>query len=94
MFEDAEKSEKAELIIIADLKYFSKGTIGVGFQISLIVEWSIYSVSEKKVIQKINTAGYSDKKEKKFNNELSSALGDALLGLLNNADFQKIAQKN
>jgi uncharacterized protein YsxB (DUF464 family) len=93
-FEDTEdKASKPEIYISANLKYFSKDTRGDGFQVSIIVEWTIYSVSDKKIVAKIQTGGYSDTAEAKFNNELSSAFGDATIGLTVSPEFQKFAKK-
>lgn len=91
-FEDKTKPS-ADLAVAAELIYFSKDTRGDGFQVSIIVEWSVYSYSEKKIIKKIQTAGYSDTAETQFNPELASAFRDAVTGLLSNAEFQKLAKK-
>lgn len=94
MFEDKNKVVATnDLAIGAELQYFSKDKRGDGYQVSIIVEWSIYSTSEKKVIKKITTAGYSDTAETQFNPELASAFKDATLGLAGNLEFQKLAKK-
>lgn len=93
MFEDDNSTQDAEIAIGAELLYFSKDTRGDGYQVSIIIEWSIYSFAEKKIIQKIKTAGYSDSEERKFNDELVITIKNALQGLLSNSDFQKNAGK-
>jgi len=92
VFETKEKGS-ADVAIAAELIYFSKDRRGDGFQVSIIVEWSIYSYAEKKVIGKITTAGYSDTAETQFNPELVSAFKDASLGLEGNSEFQKLVKK-
>jgi hypothetical protein len=92
VFESKEKAS-VDYAIGAELMYFSKDRRGDGFQVSIIVEWSVYSYAEKKVIKKIITAGYSDTGETQFNPELISAFKDATQGLAGNLEFQKTVKK-
>ena len=93
-FEDAkDETSKPDIYISANLKYFSKDTRGDGFQVSIIVEWTIYSVADKEVLGEIQTGGYSDTVEAKFNSELSSAFGDATIGLTVSPEFQEFLKK-
>ena len=92
VFESKEKGS-VDLALGAELLYFSKDRRGDGFQVSIIVEWSIYSYADKKVIAKITTAGYSDTAEKQFNPELVSAFKDASAALEGNLEFQKLVKK-
>ncbi|MBC7486187.1 MAG: hypothetical protein H7282_05510 [Cytophagaceae bacterium] len=92
VFENKDKGA-IDFAIGSELLYFSKDKRGDGYQVSIIVEWSIYSYSEKKVIKKIITAGYSDTGETQFNPELISAFKDATQGLAGNLEFQKTVKK-
>lgn len=90
MFEDSDDTKTADIIVIGDIRYFSKGTAGPKYQVSLIVEWSVYDVATKKVVMTLITGGYSDKQQQVFNSELVSALQDAQVGLMINPEFQAI----
>lgn len=92
VFESKEKGA-VDLAIGAELIYFSKDKRGDGYQVSIIVEWSVYSYAEKKVIGKVTTAGYSDTGETQFNPELINAFKDASLALEGNLEFQKLVKK-
>jgi serine protease Do len=87
-------SSNAQLLIGAEIKQFSKGTRGSGIQISLLVDWFVYSISEEKVVLEVKgAAGYSDL-GLIFEEELTSALSNSLNALMSNSDFQKIANSN
>jgi hypothetical protein len=92
MFKDKNKGD-VELAIGAQLMYFSKDTRGSGYQVSIVVEWSVYSYTEKKIVMKMSTGGYSDTGQTQFNPELSLAFKDAVQGLLISPEFQKLAKK-
>lgn len=87
------ESSNADLGIKCTIKAFQKDTRGSGFQISLIMEWSVYSYAEKKVVLKMTTAGYSDNSQRKFNSELPFTLADGVKGLLNSKEFKALAKK-
>jgi len=86
-------SQKAQLQIVGEITQFSRNTIGPRFQISLIVDWSVYDMTENKVVLQYSTAGFSST-ESRFKNELGYALRNALVGLMSNETFQQIANAN
>lgn len=92
MFQNKDKSN-VEYAVGAQLMYFTKDTRGSGYQVSIVVQWSVYSYAEKKVVLQVNTGGYSDAGQAQFNPELSLAFKDAVQGLLINPEFQKLVKK-
>lgn len=89
----AENSIPPEIVVTADLIYFSKDTRGIGYQVSIIVNWSIYDVAQKKIVAKVQSAGYSNTSEPKFNNELSATFRNAVVGLMISPEFQQATKK-
>ena len=88
------KSDVPELALAGEVTWFTKETRGSGFQVSVIVSWSLYDVDDENVVLEVSTAGYSDSK-KGFNDELLAALKDATSGLMTEPKFAEIAlQKN
>lgn len=84
------KSDVPELALAGEVTWFTKETRGSGFQVSVIVNWSLYDVNDENVVLEVSTAGYSDSK-KGFNDELMAALKDATAGLLTEPKFAEIA---
>lgn len=92
MFE--EKGDSPELILACELVGFGKDTRGPGFQVSVLLDWSVYDVDLKKVVLEYQTGGYSDsKRASKFIDELVLAIDNGLVGLLSNPEFRDIASK-
>jgi hypothetical protein len=85
------KQEKAQLKIAGEIRESCRNTIGSGFQISIIVNWSVYDVYKDKVVFEWSSTGYSDT-QSTLKMEMSLALKNALEGLMSNSDFQKLAQ--
>lgn len=83
---------KTQLKLAGEVININKNTIGSGFQIGVKVNWSVYDVVENKIIFQLSSAGMSDTKAN-FQNEFALALKNALLGLMGNAEFQRIAQQ-
>lgn len=85
------KQKDTQLKIVGEITQFSKSTFGPAFQISLIVNWSVYDVAQQKVVLQYSGAGYSNT-ESPFKKELGLALKNALTGLLSSEEFQELAK--
>jgi S1-C subfamily serine protease len=87
------KSDVADLALGGEVVWFAKDTRGSGFQISVIVHWTVFDVKKENIVFELTTAGYSDTKVTLLNEELSKAFQDATRGLLNDAKFKELAVK-
>ncbi len=88
------KSDVPDLALGGEVTWFTKDTRGRGFQVSVLVHWSLYSVTQENVIYETTTGGYSDSKnDGGFNGELTLALKDALAGVMYDPKFQDLAAK-
>lgn len=87
------KSDVADLALGGEVVWFAKDTRGAGFQISVIVHWTVFDVKKENIVFELTTAGYSDTKVTLLNEELSKAFQDATRGLLNDAKFKELAVK-
>lgn len=87
-----EKGNAPDLVVAGEITGFGKDTRGSGFQVSVLVNWSVYNVDLKKVVATLSTGGFSDsKKGLQFDDELILALQDALIGLMSDTKFQEMA---
>jgi hypothetical protein len=84
------QTEYVQLKLVGEVVEFSKNTTGGYFQVSIIVNWSVYDVAQDKVVFQCRSAGYSNT-EIPFPKELSLALKNALMGLMSNTAFQQLA---
>lgn len=92
MFKDSKNV--ASFGLGGELTFFTKDTRGSGFQVSIFVKWSLYSVEEGTVVYEKTMGGYSDSKStSKFNTELVFAFEDALQGMLGDPEFTKIVSE-
>jgi S1-C subfamily serine protease len=91
-----EKGGSPDLAVAGELIGFGKETKGTsGFKLSVIVKWSVYSVSQEKVIFTHTSGGYSDSgNPHAFNEELALVLEDAIVGLMTDEKFQKLTFTN
>jgi len=85
------KQKDTQLKIVGEITQFSQSTFGPAFQISIIVNWSVYDVAQEKVVLQYSGAGYSNT-ESPFKKELGLALKNALTGLLSSVEFQELAK--
>ena len=87
-----EKGDKGEIVIGCEISRSGKDTKGSGYQVSLMLNWSVYNVNKKRVVHSLSTGGYSSSNGKlSFDDELSNAIVDGLLGLMSDTIFQNIA---
>lgn len=91
-----EKGGEPDLAIAGEIIGFSKETKGTaGFKLSALVKWSVYHISQEKVVFTHTSAGYSDSgKPHALNEEVSLVLQDALIGLITDEKFQKLTSTN
>jgi len=91
-----EKTSEADLILAAELVGYDKDTKGTpGFKISMALRWSIFDVSEEKVVMKVLTGGFTDEGRRMTESEaFLLAAEDAVLDLANNPDFIKLVDKD
>ncbi|HMK26151.1 MAG TPA: trypsin-like peptidase domain-containing protein [Chitinophagaceae bacterium] len=88
------KSDIPELALAGEITWFSKDTRGRGFQISVLIHWSVFSISKENVVYETTTGGYSDSDNKNgFPGELMLAIKDALAGIIYDKKFQDLAAK-
>jgi hypothetical protein len=87
-----DENSAADLAIAGELMAYGKDTEGPGFQVSVMVNWSVYDKKKKEVALTLATGGYSDSQsEVEFSDELTYALKDALMGLVSDKQFQQLA---
>jgi hypothetical protein len=84
------KQKEAQLKIVGEITQFSINTIGPRFQISIIVNWLVYDILADKVVFQYSSVGFSDT-ESRFKTELGYALRNAMVGLMSNTEFQRLA---
>jgi S1-C subfamily serine protease len=88
------KADIPEFALAGVVEWFTKETKGKGFQVSIIVHWTLLNVSEENTVFEKTTGGYSDSQNSiGFNNELKLALKDALEGIMSDTLFQNIVAK-
>ncbi len=88
-----EKGDAPDLVVAGEIAAFGKDTRGSGFQVSVLMNWSVYNVNQKKVVSTIPAGGYSDSKmDLSFDDELILAMQDALVGLMSNSEFQEMVK--
>lgn len=92
MFADKDAGATSDFAIGGNLIQWSKETAGDGYQVSLIVEWSVYSFAEKKVVMKMEGAGFSNAGLTNYNQSLVITMQDAMKALLNSAEFQELVK--
>ena len=85
------KQKETQLKIVGEIVEFSRNTIGPRFQISLMINWSVYDALENKVVLQCSSVGFSNT-ESRFKSEFGYALRNALVGLMSNTDFQQLAR--
>ncbi len=88
------KSDIPDIALGGEVTWFAKETHGPGFQVSVLVHWSLYSVAQENVVYETTTAGYSDSRNGGlFADELVLALKDALAGVIYDPKFHEMAIK-
>lgn len=89
-----EKTDNSDYKIAGEITAFSNDTRGSGFQMSLVMKWSVYDISEGKVVQELITGGFVNTTDANWTNGVNGAVKNAMVGLMNNATFQKLVNKN
>jgi hypothetical protein len=88
------KSDVPDLAIGGEILWISTATAGPGFQASVLVHWSVYSLAKETVVYEVTTGGYSDSRKKgPVVDEMSQAIKDAINGLIFDPKFQELAIK-
>ena len=88
------KSDVPDIAVGGEIVWVSSGTAGRGFQISVLVHWSVYSLAKETVIYDVTTGGYSDSRKRgTIVDEMSLAMKDAINGLIFDSKFQELAIK-
>ena len=86
------KEDAPDLILAGEVIQFGRDTRGSGFQVSTLINWSLLSLDNKKVVYTGITGGYSDsKKDIGLKEEFILALKDAAVGLMADPKFQAVA---
>jgi trypsin-like peptidase len=81
-----------DLAIAGEVIATGESSVGPGFQVSVLVDWSVYDVRKKKVVLNFSSGGYSDSRTRlKFTEELVYALRDALISLMSDKEFQRLS---
>ncbi|MGE0637477.1 MAG: S1C family serine protease [Bacteroidia bacterium] len=87
-----EKGNAPDLVLACEILNAGKETRGSGFQASVLLNWSVYNVNQKKVVYNLNTGGFSDsKRSHTFVDELILAINDGLVALMSDSKFQELA---
>lgn len=91
-----EKNAEADYIIAAELVSYVKDTKGTpGFKISMALKWSVFDVSEEKVVLKVLTGGYTNERRRMEEGEaFLLAAEDCVNDLINNPDLIKLVDKD
>jgi S1-C subfamily serine protease len=87
------KSDIADFAVGGEMTWINSGTAGRGFQVSVLINWSVFSVAKENVIFELTTGGFSDSKQKSIGEEVKLAITDALNGLIYDPKFQDIVVK-
>ncbi|CAN5380374.1 hypothetical protein BH11BAC3_BH11BAC3_02180 [soil metagenome] len=88
------KSDVSDFAVGGEITWVKKGTAGRGFQVSLLIHWSVFSVAKENVVYEITTGGFSDSRRTlSLTEEFKLALTDALNGLIYDAKFQDVVVK-
>ena len=88
------KSDVPDLAVGGEIMWISSETAGRGFQASLLVHWSVYSLAKETVVYEVTTGGYSDSRKRgTLVDEMNQAMKDAINGLIYDSKFQELAIK-
>lgn len=88
------KSDIADFAVGGEMIWVYSGTAGRGFQVSLLIRWSVFSVAKENVVYEITTGGFSDSRQKTVvSEELKLAIADAVNGLIYDPKFQDLVVK-
>lgn len=87
-----DKSSVPDLAVGGEILWLSSATNGPGFQASVLVHWSVYSVSKETIVYDVTTGGFSDSRRRgEVVDEMALAVKDAINGLIFDAKFQDLA---
>ena len=88
------KSDVPDLAFGGEILWYSKDTKGRGFQVGLLVHWSVYSVENENIVFETTTGGWSNSGiAGPFADEFTLCLKDALAGLMFDSRFQELVAK-
>lgn len=88
------KSDVPDLAVGGEILWVSTETAGRGFQASVLIHWSVYSLSKETVVYEVTTGGYSDSRKRgTVVDEMSQAIKDGINGLIYDSKFQELAIK-
>lgn len=88
------KSDIADFAVGGEMIWFNTGTAGRGFQVSVLIKWSVFSVAKENIVYEITTGGFSDSRQKTtIGEELKLAIADAANGLIYDPQFQDLVVK-
>ncbi|MFT3949568.1 MAG: trypsin-like peptidase domain-containing protein [Agriterribacter sp.] len=88
------KSDIADFAVGGEMTWVNSGTAGRGFQVSVLIHWSVFSVAKENIVYEITTGGFSDSRQKSaISEELKLAIADAVNGLVYDPKFQEIVGK-
>ncbi|GAO41400.1 S1C family serine protease [Flavihumibacter petaseus] len=88
------KSDAPDLAVGGEILWVSTETAGRGFQASILVHWSVYSMAKETVVYEVTTGGFSDSRKRgTVVDEMTQAVKDAINGLIYDAKFQDLAIK-
>jgi S1-C subfamily serine protease len=88
------KSDVPDLAVGGEILWVSTETAGPGFQASVLIHWSVYSLSKETVVYEVTNGGYSDSRKRgTVLDEMTQAIKDAINGLIYDTKFQELAIK-
>jgi len=88
------KSDVPDLAVGGEILWVSTATAGPGFQASVLIHWSVYSLAKETVVYEVTTGGYSDSRKRgTVVDEMTQAIKDGINGLIYDTKFQELAIK-
>jgi hypothetical protein len=88
------KSDVPDLAVGGEILWVSTETAGPGFQASVLIHWSVYSLAKETVVYEVTTGGFSDSRKRgAVVDEMTQAIKDGINGLIYDSKFQELAIK-